>query len=213
MPVVDDPIKSSWAADDEFEDLPPPVTKIEGNNKTITEYSYNDDDKKIKIVSYFKIEKHRVSKSIAQRKAWKKYGLSSRDPAGPNTATTITGEDINMQFVSSKEEEVSEQDELKKKLMDTKKGQVQCRLCKEDHWTLQCPYKDKLEPLRSSLLGEEKEEEPAPGQPGPAAAPEKGKYVPPNMREGAAKRGETMNSGRRDDKTTIRVTNLAETAT
>lgn len=56
------------------------------------------------------------------------------------------------QFLSNKEEEQNEQEELKKKLMDAQKGQVKCRLCKEDHWTKQCPYKDKLEPLRSSLL-------------------------------------------------------------
>lgn len=54
--------------------------------------------------------------------------------------------------MSNKEEEQNEQEELKKKLMDAQKGQVKCRLCKEDHWTKQCPYKDKLEPLRSSLL-------------------------------------------------------------
>ena len=57
-----------------------------------------------------------------------------------------------LQFLSNKEEEQNEQEELKKKLMDAQKGQVKCRLCKEDHWTKQCPYKDKLEPLRSSLL-------------------------------------------------------------
>lgn len=56
------------------------------------------------------------------------------------------------QFLSNKEEEQNEQEELKKKLMDAQKGQVKCRLCKEDHWTKQCPYKDKLEPLRTSLL-------------------------------------------------------------
>ena len=57
-----------------------------------------------------------------------------------------------MQFLTNKDEQENEQDEIKKKLIDSQKGQVKCRLCKEDHWTKQCPYKDKLEPLRSSLL-------------------------------------------------------------
>lgn len=57
-----------------------------------------------------------------------------------------------MQFLSNKEEEMNEQEELKEKLINAQKGQVKCRLCKEDHWTKKCPYKDKLEPLRTSLL-------------------------------------------------------------
>lgn len=61
------------------------------------------------------------------------------------------------QFLSNKDEEQNEQEEIKKKLLDQQKGQVKCRLCKEDHWTKQCPYKDKLEPLRSSLLVRAKE--------------------------------------------------------
>ena len=104
------------------------------------------------IVSHYRIEKHRVAKSIAERKAWKKFGLSKDDKPGPNRATTITAEEVQLQFITSKEEEPNDQEELKKKLMDSQKGQVKCRLCKEDHWTKQCPYKDKLEPLRSSLL-------------------------------------------------------------
>ena len=124
----------------------------------------------LQIVSQFKIEKMKVAKSIAQRKAWKKFGLSSNDNPGPNLATTITAEEVQMavssmpygfiyslifpciQFITAKDEEPNEQEELKKKLMDAQKGQVKCRLCKEDHWTKQCPYKDKLEPLRTSLL-------------------------------------------------------------
>ncbi|MCL4133925.1 UNVERIFIED_CONTAM: hypothetical protein GTU68_019587, partial [Idotea baltica] len=163
------------------------------------------------VVSHFKIEKHRVAKSIAHRKTWKKYGLSSNDKPGPNPATTITAEEVSMQFISSKDKEPNENDELKKKLMDSQKGQVKCRLCKEDHWTQQCPYKDKLEPLCTSLLGEEKEKEASAATP----AQEKksgiqGKYVPPSMRQGANKKGESMMSGKRDETSTVRVTNLSE---
>lgn len=201
--------------------LPSPVEKNDGISKSLTEYSVNEDGKKIKIVSHYRIEKHRVAKTIADRKTWKKYGLSKGDKPGPNPATTITAEDVFMHFLSNKEEEQNEQEELKKKLMDAQKGQVKCRLCKEDHWTKQCPYKDKLEPLRTSLLGEEKAEEEAAqaggGPPGAGADKSKmggvtqGKYVPPSMRDGGSKKGESMMSARgRDETATVRVTNLSE---
>jgi len=222
MPVAEEPIKTSWAdeveANDGEESLPAPVEKLDGNIKTVTEYSYNDDKKKIKIISHYRIEKHRVNKTIAERKLWKKFGLSENDKPGPNPATTITSEEIYMQFLTNKDEQENDKDEIKKKLIDSQKGQVKCRLCKEDHWTKQCPYKDKLEPLRSSLLGDEKEEEAAAGGAsagGPGPQDKKvggslpGKYVPPSMREGGSKKGESMMSNR-DEASTVRVTNLSE---
>lgn len=36
---------------------------------------------------------------------------------------------------------------------------VKCRICKDDHWTTQCPYKDKLGTLPDLL-----KEEPKPGK-------------------------------------------------
>jgi len=221
MPVADEP-KSSWADDVEEIDggsLPPPVETINGNNKTLVEYKINDEGKKVKVVSHFRIEKHRVARKIAERKSWKKYGLSSTDKPGPNPGTTINAEEVSMQFLTNKDEEPDESEDIKKKLMDQQKGQVKCRLCKEDHWTTMCPYKDKLEPLRSSLLGDEPAEEEGPaagGPPGSGAARAGpsggtgGKYVPPSMRDGNTKKGESMGRSGRDETCTVRVTNLSE---
>jgi len=209
---------SSWA--DEVEEvegtvLPPPVEKSDGNTKTVTEYTINDEGKKVKVISHYRIEKHRVAHSIAVRKTWRKYGLSKNDKPGPNPATTITAEDVFMQFLSNKEEDKDESEDLKKKLMDAQKGQVKCRLCKEDHWTKQCPYKDKLSPLVGINEDGENEGAAAPGGPPAAGAPGGGgpsKYVPPSMRnDGKERKGESMMSSRgRDETATVRVTNLSE---
>ncbi len=122
---------------------------------------------------------------------------------------------VLMQFVANKDE--SEKDEADKSALDMlkerNKGVVKCRICKEDHWTTNCPYKDTLGPLRDSLAGKEVSEEGAAsgaeggpgasggpsGASGPSgaaggtggggpggggAASSGGKYVPPSRRGG-----------------------------
>jgi len=71
---------------------------------------------------------------------------------------------------------------------------VSCRICKGDHWTTKCPYKDSLAPLQESLDADKKKDEPASnaGQQGPAAGARPGKYVPPSLREGGNRKGESM---------------------
>uniref|UniRef100_A0A646QDX4 Eukaryotic translation initiation factor 3 subunit G n=1 Tax=Hemiscolopendra marginata TaxID=943146 RepID=A0A646QDX4_9MYRI len=210
MPSIDNEIKTtSWADQvEEGEDsLPLPTEIIDNGIKTITEYKINDDGKKVKVVRQYKIEKRTVSRSIARRKTLHKFGLASGDKPGPNPSTTIITEDVFMQFISNKEEEKPAEDDALAKIRGSK--MVRCRMCKEDHWTTQCPYKDTLGPLQETLKGDEKK--PAT----PAQTEEKtkmGKYVPPSLRDGGNRRGESMQPSRRDETATIRVTNLSEDA-
>lgn len=113
MPVAEDVVKSSWADEVELEGgtLPPPTEVYENGFKIVTEYGYNDDEKKVKIVRTYKIEKRIVSKSIALRKTLKKFGESANDKPGPNPATTIVAEDVYMQYITSKEEDNKQEDE------------------------------------------------------------------------------------------------------
>lgn len=78
--------------------------------KIVTEYKLNDDDKKVKIVRTYKVEKRIVSKTIAKRKTWAKFGASVDDKPGPNPSNTYVGEDVFMNFLSSKEEEKVEEE-------------------------------------------------------------------------------------------------------
>lgn len=120
--------------------------------------------------------------------------------------------------------------------MNKLKGQkiVSCRICKGDHWTTRCPYKDTLGPMQKELAEQlglstgEKEKLPGgstpqnlggkrggrcfstdnltlppvlflPAEPEPVQAQtsKTGKYVPPSLRDGASRRGESMQPNRR----------------
>ncbi|XP_062891950.1 eukaryotic translation initiation factor 3 subunit G isoform X1 [Mobula hypostoma] len=195
--------------------LPSPKELIKGNIKTVIEYKIDEDGKKFKIIRTFRIETRKASKAVARRKNWKKFGTSEYDPPGPNVATTTVSDDVYMTFITNKEDlNNTEEDDPMAKL----KGQkiVSCRICKGDHWTTRCPYKDTLGPMQKELaeqLGlttaeKEKGSDPEPVQP---AQSKTGKYVPPSLRDGANRRGESMQTNRRaDDNATIRVTNLSE---
>jgi translation initiation factor 3 subunit G len=100
MPEPEAIVQSSWADEIEEKDvttLPPPTEKIVGNEKIITQFAFNDDGKKVKIVRVYKIEKKLVSKDVARRRALPKFGLSKGDRPGPNPATTVVAEEIFMQ--------------------------------------------------------------------------------------------------------------------
>ena len=82
-----EPVGSSWA--DEIEEgdsstLPAPSEKVKGDTKIVTEYIFNEDGKKVKVVRTYKIERKMVPKSVAQRRAWAKFGMSKSDKPGPN---------------------------------------------------------------------------------------------------------------------------------
>ena len=168
--------------------------KIKGDIKMVTDYSFNEDGKKVKTVRHYKIERKMVPKIVAERRNWHKFGMSKDDKPGPNpqvnilrlnhnlkflnlahSQTTVVAEEIWMQLVANKQEHEKEQDtSALDTLAASKRGIVKCRICKEDHWTTQCPYKDTLGPLRESLTGPVDEADAAPGAAPAAAAPAPG---------------------------------------
>lgn len=100
------------------------------------------------------------------------------------------------------------------------KAKIMCRICKGDHWTTKCPFKDSHVPLSElenviSGTGPETSLTPEPSMPD-ASRGGPGKYVPPSMRnrgEGEGPAGDSMERrDRRDDYFTVRVSNLSEDA-
>ena len=75
MPPYEVETMTSWADRVELEeqtegDLPPPSEHFDERKgvKTVTEYKFNEDGKKVKVIRTFKIEKRKVAKTIATRK-------------------------------------------------------------------------------------------------------------------------------------------------
>lgn len=138
-----DLIKSSWVdeVENHLEKTTLPQTKIEhhGNTKIIIEYRWNKDNKKEKVVRTYKIEQRLVSKTIAERKTWAKFGDSRNDKPGPNTSTTIPAEEIQMQFLTGKDGDKVEENPLDK--LKNVNMNIKCRNCGGEHWSFSCHLK------------------------------------------------------------------------
>jgi len=222
MPEPIEEIKPSWGDMMEEIDgqpsLPPPSEHIEKNMKRMIEYKYNEKGQRVKVTRVYQLETHKVSKTIAKRKTWKKFGLAVKDnPHGPDSSTTYVGDDVYLVFTTNKEDlENEEKDDPLKKLKGS--SIVKCRVCKGDHWTTKCPYKESLQPLKE-IEDKEKAKDNVDAPPMAADLSKAGgsKYVPPSLRGGAGasgeRRGETMSTRRQaDEAATLRVTNLSEDA-
>jgi len=67
-----------------------------------------------------------------------------RTKKGINKETTKGEEEITRQGRSNKEDDKQDEEKLIKDAVSTLR-KVQCRLCKGEHWTTKCPYKDNLQ--------------------------------------------------------------------
>ena len=206
------------------------------------------------------LQKAVVDHTVAERKTWTKFGQEKGNKPGPDRATTTVGENVSLKLspgnkvrnplsdlvlrmrmcnhsplyvtkAAAKEE--SQEQTVKANLAKAGAGKVVCRLCKGDHFTAKCPYKESLSGLdgagtsillpvcSQSLRRRHSDTPPAglddtgtPAEPAAAApaASTGGKYVPPSMRGGGRGPGESMSrpGGSRDDLPTLRVTNISE---
>jgi translation initiation factor 3 subunit G len=178
------------------------------------------------------LQKSLVEHAVAERKLWSKFGAERGNRAGPDRTTTTVGEEVSLKIAAgNKSAEVEPTPEQIMKANLAKAGKVVCRLCKGDHYTAKCPYKDSLAgldgvfmklfthctlTLRPDSLALEDAAPPADsGTAAPGGAGRPGVYVPPSMRAGGGGRGESMfrGGGSRDDLPTLRVTNVSEDTT
>ncbi|KAI8091141.1 eukaryotic translation initiation factor 3 subunit G-domain-containing protein [Gilbertella persicaria] len=227
--AVDTVGKASWA--DEYEDeednFQPQVYTDEDGNKVIIEYRENDDGKKVKVTRKIrsKLVTEHVNKAVAERKKWAKFGEEQGKKPGPDLSTTTIGENIPLKLGSTtgKTADAVAEEEAKDKIKSQAKAKnIACRICKGEHFTSKCPYKDTMQPLdeiASTIEAVKLDGLDTPAET-PASTGGPTKYTPPHLRNkagGASANnggGESMRSEqKRDDSATLRVTNLSEDVT
>lgn len=201
MPIVEQS-DINWAKEIDEKDTEIELSE-EGDYKKVVEYK-SENEKRYKVTNIFKIEKIKVPKTVAERKEWRKFGDSANDAPGVNSATTVVSDEVQMQFLSSREEvDKMEANAAPVPSMNV----IKCRFCKGDHWSAKCPHKDLLsanEPSKDAQSGGS----------GSGTA-----YKPPSMRAGvsqstlAGKKPDYMKSSMNKDDYTVRVSNLPEEAT
>ena len=213
--------RTNWA-DEEEDDFPPPLITTDPVTGIKTIVSYRIDpqtSQKIRTTRRIKtvLKKEHVAPAIAARKAWPKFGAEKGNKAGPDVKTTQVGEDIPLKLAYGWKNVEKQQEEQGKLLAKLENKKVTCRICKGEHFTAKCPYKDTLAPM---------DEIPAPGSgdgtpgrespdiPDVGAATGRSTYVAPHLRAGAVRtQGSSMDRRERDDSNTLRVTNLSEDTT
>ncbi|KAI9329579.1 eukaryotic translation initiation factor 3 subunit G-domain-containing protein [Zopfochytrium polystomum] len=177
--------------------------------RTVVSYRTNEDGKKVKVTAKVRtnVVHVQVNPAVARRRQLKKFGDSAGLKPGIDSNSTLFGEKVVLKLTSTgkglEDTAPTEADLMKEKLGQTK---ILCRICKGDHWTTKCPFKDSHQPLDAA--GEKDAE--------PAAVPRlsSGRYVPPGARGGARSSGADDTGGsKRDDYYTLRITNLSEDAT
>ncbi|KAF8916931.1 translation initiation factor eIF3 subunit g [Dissophora ornata] len=138
-------MSTNWA--DEVDGIEVPQTFTDSNGiKTHIEYRINEDGSKVKVTrrTRNKLIHDKVNKAAAARKKWPKFGKERGSRPGPNPATTNVGDNIKLKLSSTGHivQEVDEKHEAMKQQLQNKK--ILCRICKGDHFTTRCPYKDSL---------------------------------------------------------------------
>ena len=219
-----------WSEDADLQlELPPTTRTKDESTGIVTEVSYKIDEngKRVRTTRKLRIVKAaaRVSPAEAVRKSWTKFGAEKGHTAGPQTDTTSVGENIKFNLIQGystlaarqAQEAAAAEEEAKLKASLGGNSSVKCRICKGDHYTARCPYKDTLKPLDG---GDADPAASAMDEVDAGAAAQQaatGKYVPMHMRAGAKATGGGGMGGfgagpTRDEFPTLRVTNLSEEA-
>lgn len=131
------------------------------------------------------------------------------------------GENVLLKMSAGNRHAEPEPDAMESMKEQLSKAKITCRLCKGEHLTYKCPYRDTLEVIPGASGTPEGDGSLTPAATDPsnpavaASAGTGGKYIPVHLRGGVRGPGERMGgpSGMsRDEMPTLRVTNLSEDA-
>jgi len=174
--------------------------------KTRFEYTTNEDGDRVKIIRKIQVKDvvTKVHRDVEKRRHMQKFGECAGKPPGPEAGITMIGDEVFLESSLTKKDDVVDK--------DTVSMGIQCRHCGAvgDHWTLKCPYKDRLQAAQGMPLTEQTMDD----SPYASGSGSRGgsKYVPPSLRnksEGGSNTERSLRQSRSDDPT-VRVTNISE---
>lgn len=195
----------------------PPQRVIQNadGTKTVMDYGMSDDGYLSKTVSVVRVEKvsKTVSKSVANRKNWAKFGDCAGKPPGPEKGiSNVSIDEIHMEWVDH--DDGLEEQEEEANYAEMAVRDVQSRLKMERFRRRQEERKlgvaNWAQMMSMEAAAKNPNVAPAPGlRVGDTAVNSGGsKYVPPSKRGGnATSGGESMYS--RDDSATVRISNVS----
>lgn len=204
---VDDPLAGG---------IPPQkVTQNPDGTKTVVDYGMSDDGYLSKTTSVIRVEKvtKTVSKSVANRKNWAKFGDCAGKPAGLEKGiSTVSIDEIHVEWVDH--DDGLEEQEEEANFAEMAARDIQSRLKMERFRRRQEERKmgvaNWAQMMSMEAAAKNPNVAPAPGlRAGDTGASAGGsKYVPPSKRSGnTASGGESMYS--RDDSATVRISNVS----
>lgn len=216
-------LSGDWG--DDMDDTPtggiPPrsVVKNANGTTTITDYSQSTDghlQKTVKVVRYTKVRRT-VSKAVAARKTWAKFGdCANAGPGLERGISTLSIDEIHMEWIQQEDDEEADDEEADFTKMAAK--DIQSRLKMERFKRRQEERKLGVANWAQMMSMQAAAHDPnATSQLGltdpSAAGPPGTKYQPPAKRGGSAalSTGESMYS--RDDSATVRISNVSKGTT
>ena len=164
--------------------------EIIGNNKYVIFYRKDETDIIYKHTKIYRLEKHEIklSKNVAERRKWAKFGVSKGLTSGPDKASTNrVYDEVFFEFTNNnKIVDDTEHTELGI-IGNNNKNVVKCKYCGGNHWSIKCKNKpDKLETKNDTDISNN------------------GKYIPKFKRDGEKPRDKNKN--------TIRISNISDNA-
>lgn len=208
-------VSADWGADVDYplSSGIPPQQVIEHNDgtKTIIDYSMSEDGYLAKTTSLIKVSKvtRTVSRAVAKRKLWAKFGECQGKPDGlERGVSTVSIDEVNVEWIESADKEEEEEEEANFAEMAAR--DIRTRLKLEGFKRRQEERKMGVANWAQKMSMEAAAKNPnvAPA-PGLATETTGGrKYVPPALkRGGGGGGGDSMYS--RDDSATVRISNVS----
>ena len=117
--------------------------EIIDNNKYVTFYRKDEKGVIYKHTKIYRIEKNeiKITKSVAKRRKWTKFGVSAGLPSGPDTASTNrVFDEVFFEFTNNSKV-IDDKLEESGMFGSANKNLVTCKHCGGNHWSMKCNNK------------------------------------------------------------------------